>query len=271
MAELRQIEIPVAEVARLLHVQPQTVQRRLRSKELAAAPTIGQGPALVRLTPAETWIRVEDASAVLGVSPTTIRSNITRGRLTGRREENGRWRVLLRSVLEDPRCDPAAVEAFGGEPAPSTTEIHTEPRPHSLHRQLNLRLSEEELELLDRGRDRFGTIRAAVVAGLEAIDRDDLDVDHAELRTERDVYREQAERLRVAHAGLRDRADGHLVEELHCHVCEQWVPVDDCEAVELPEGGYEIFHGKHGHVSGKRFRSNTGLARRGELSLAPTE
>jgi hypothetical protein len=268
MPELRVIDLSVNDAARLLHVQPQTVQRRLRSGELPRVETIGGQPPRVRLAPAEAWIRVEDASALLGVSPATIRSNIARGRLAGRREEHGRWRVLLRSVLEDPRCRPEAVEMFGGEgaPPPSPGVRPSRTGKRLLHRQLNVRLSEEEAELLDRARDRHGTFRAAIVVSLMAADEDGAAVDHAELAAEHVLYREQLERLRVAHRGLRARAEGNLVEELHCHVCGVWVPVEECDAVELPGGGYEIFHEKHGHVSGSRFRTDTGLARRAAIS-----
>ena len=270
MAELREISLGVSEVAELLHVQPQTVTRRLRGGELERAETIGPGPASVRLVPAETWLRVEDASALLGVSPATVRSNITRGRLTGRREKSGRWRVLLRSVLEDSRCDPAALEVFTGERVADDEEQspNRPRRPSSLHRSVFLRLTEEEAELLERARDRHGTIRAAVVVGLQAIDLDDLD-DTDELRAEHALYREQTERLRAAHRGLRDRAEGRLVDELYCQVCESWVPVEECSAAEIDEKGtLEVFHEIHGHRSGSRFRSDSGLARRGPITHA---
>ena len=269
MAEIRPVEIPIAAAAELLHVQPATIQRRLRERELERAETIGPGPALVRLVPAETYLRVEDASALLGVAPATVRSNITRGRLTGRREKSGRWRVLLRSVLEDSRCDPAALEVFTGErPASDEAgrpERASRPSP-ALHRGVFVRLSPEESELLERCVDRHGTQRAALVYGLQAIDREDVDVDQDELRAEHGLYREQASRAQAAHRALRERAEGRLVDELYCHVCEEWVPVEDCAAVAIDEDGtLEVFHEKHGHRSGARFRSNTGLARRGVI------
>lgn len=270
MPELRPVELSQEEAARLLHVQRQTIQRRARAGELRTVKPAGPGPPAVRLSPAEDWIRIEDASALLSVSPSTIRSNIARGRLAGRREENGRWRVLLRSVLEDSRCDPAAVELFGGERV-AGSQADPQPAPRrqsaSLHRTVFLRLTAEEAEVLERCRDRHGTIRAAVVFGLQAIDRDDLDVDAAELRTERDLYQEQAERARAAHRGLQARTEGRVVDELYCHVCEDYVPVEECAATELEDGRLEIYHEKHGHRSGARFRSDTGLARRAPDSL----
>lgn len=271
MPELRPVELSIEDAARLLHVQPQTIRRRLKARELRSAETIGVSPAAVRLTPADDWIRVEDASALLRVSPATVRSNITRGRLTGRREKNGRWRVLLRSVLEDRRCDPATLEAFGGEPTKpesSTTEIHTQRR---LHRQLNIRLTEEQAELLERCRDRHGTITAAVVSGLQAIDRDDVDVDQAEVLVERDLYRGQLERVRTAHRGLQARAEGRMVDELYCHRCEQLVPIEETDRLELEDGSHEIFHRKHGHRSASKIRSSTVIARRAKLTLDPVE
>jgi hypothetical protein len=263
MPEIRSIEIPVAEVAALLHVQPQTVQRRLRAGELDRATTV-DGRTMVRLVPGEDWLRVEDASALLRVSPATIRSNVSRGRLSGQRGRNERWRVLLRSVLEDPRCDPAAVEVFGGEPAPVPSEFETNSRrPHSLHRQLNVRLTEEEAELLERCRERHGTIRQAVVRGLEASDREEpTDGEHAELVAERDLYQEQTERLRSAHRGLATRVH----DELYCQECDQWVPEAEWDEKETAGGHVEVFHKKHGHRSGTRFRSTTGLARRTRIT-----
>jgi hypothetical protein len=278
MPELRPVELSIEDAAHLLHVQPQTVRRRVRAKELRSAETIGPGPAAVRLSPAEDWIRVEDASALLGVSPATVRSNISRGRLAGRREKNGRWRVLLRSVLEDRRCDPAALEAFGGERPmgePWDTlrqvQIHDRGRPRPLHRQLNIRLNEEQAELLERCRDRHGTITAAIVVGLQAIDRDDVDVDRAEVLVERDLYRGQLERVRSAHRGLQARAEGRMVDELYCHRCEAMVPIEETDRIELEDGSQEIFHRKHGHRSGSRIRSNTVIARRAKLTLEPAE
>jgi len=271
MPEIPQsVDLSIEDAAELFHVTPATIRRRVRDGGLRTVEQVGPGPARVRLSPLETWIRVEDASALLGVSPATIRSNITRGRLAGRREKGGRWRVQLRSVLEDQRCDPAALELFGAaavEPPPATSPA----RPHSLHKTVFVRLTPEEAEVLERGRDRHGTQRAAVVAGLHAIDSDELDVDAGELRSDRDLYEEQLRRLRVAHQGLRARAEGHMVDELYCHVCEAWVSVDDCAAVELEDGRLEVFHEKHGHRSGAKFRSNTGLARRAKLELAPVE
>jgi hypothetical protein len=273
MAELRTVELSVEDAARLLHVQPQTIRRRVRAGELQTAETIGPAPASVRLVPGEDWIRVEDASALLRVAPATIRSNITRGRLTGRREKNGRWRVLLRAVLEDPRCDPTAIEAFGGEAAgqDDKTPGHNAQvgRTHSLHRSVFVRLDPEESELLERCRDRHGTIRAAVVFGLEAIDRDDLDVDVAEVHSERELYREQLERVRGAHRGLQERAEGRLVDELYCPVCETFVPIEETDRLEVADGTEEIYHRKHGHRSGSKIRSNTVIARRAKLSLDP--
>lgn len=270
---LRSVDLSIEEAAELFHVTAATIRRRVRDGELRTVEQVGPGPARARLSPAETWVRVEDASALLGVAPATVRSNVTRGRLAGRREKGGRWRIQLRSVLEDPRCEPGVLELFGGAaPAKSessTTQIHT--RPHSLHKTVFVRLSPEEAEVLERGRDRHGTQRAAVVAGLHAIDVDELDVDAGELRAERDLFEEQVQRLRTAHRGLRDRAEGHLVDELYCHVCERWVAVDDCAAVELEDGRLEIFHEKHGHRSGARFRMNTGLARRAKFELAPVQ
>lgn len=272
MANLRPVELSVSDCARLLHVQPQTVQRRLRAGELRQAETIGSGPVLVRLAPAEDWIRVEDASALLGVSPATVRANVTRGRLQGRREAHGRWRVLLRSVLEDRRCEPSALEAFGEKPESSTAEIHTGGRrPHSLHRSVFLRLSPEETELLERARDRHGTIRAAVVVGLEATDRDDIEVGQAELLAERDLYRGQLERVRSAHRGLQARTEGRTVDELYCPVCEAFIPIEETDHVEREDGAQEIFHRKHGHRSGGRIRMNTVIARRAKLAVEPGE
>lgn len=269
MREIRVIELSVDDTARLFHVGAPTVRRRLAGGEWQSTRPVGAGAPLVRLRPADDWIRVEDASALLGVSPATIRANVKRGRLAGRRHDHGRWRVLLRSVLEDPRCDPAAVALFGGE-APeksqsSTTEISR--RPHSLHRSVFVRLTEEEAEMLERCRDRHGTIRGAVVFGLHAIDRDDVDLDAAELRTERDVLAEETGRLRAAHAGLSARARDRMVDELYCQVCEAYVPIGECGTEQLDDGHLVFFHEKHGHRSGGRFRMDTGLAKRAPISL----
>lgn len=274
MPEIAPVELSIADVARLLHVQPQTVQRRLRAGELEQARTIGDRPGLVRLSPADDWIRVEDASALLHVSPATIRAAIKRGTLIGRRDKNGRWRVLLRSVLEDRRCDPEAVEMFaGGQPFPQDPADLTRPprRSADLHRSVFLRLNAEEAEMLERCRDQHGTIRAAVVIGLQAVDRGEVDVDQAELLAERDLYAGQLDRVRTAHRGLRARAETRLVDEVYCPACEQLVPIEEFEAHDLPDGTQDIYHRAHTHRSGSRFRSNTVAARRAKASLDTPE
>lgn len=271
MPGIRPVELSVEDAAVLLHVQPATVRRRIARKELRTARRVGGGE-MVRFAPADDWIRVEDASAILGVAPATVRANVRDGRLTGRREKSGRWRVSLRSVLEDRRCDRDALALFGGDPVEEPPAARPPRLPHQLHRAVYVRLRDEEVEVLERGRDRHGSIQAAVVAGLRAIDDDQAgDVDVAALRVDRDTYEQQLGRVRAAHRNLSARARERMVDELWCPVCEAFVPIEETGQAELEDGTVEVFHEKHGHRSGSRFRSNTVIARRARISLDPVE
>jgi excisionase family DNA binding protein len=265
MAGYRRVDLSVDEAAQLLRVQPETVRRRLRSKELRAGPDGG-----VRLAPGDDWLRVEDAAALLGVAPATVRSNVKRGRLTGKRVEGGRWRVRLASVLEDPRCDVDARQLFGGdverdgseEVAPSSRSRRARPS-----RDVFLRLYDDESELLERAVDRHGSLRVAVVEGLRAIDDDTASIDVAELRASHDLAHEQLERVRTAHRNLSAHAQRRLVDEVYCHHCERLVPVEELGQHQLEDGRVELYHRKHGHRAGSKLRPSTVIARRAPIEL----
>ena len=225
------------------------MRRRLRSRELHAAETIGAGDALVRLR-ADDWLRAEDAAAMLSVSTSTVRAGIHRGALNGkRRDKGGRWLVELRSVLEDPRCDPAAVALFTtGAEVEEVRPDPPAPAEHRLSRPVFIRVYEDELELLDRGRDRHGSHRAAVVAGLRAIDHDE-DRDPAEVAVERELFLERATRAEAEHAALEQRTSGRLVDEVYCPGCERLVPIDE---LELNDAGSEYVELMHPHRKPRR-------------------
>ena len=265
MARYSRADLTVNEAAQLLRVQPETIRRRLRSKELR------QGPAGVRLSPQDDWLRVEDASALLGVAPATVRSSIKRGRLVGRREDHGRWRVQLSSVLEDRRVDADARAAFGDverdtseEPAP----LRGATRRGRSSRDVFVRLYDDEPELLERAAAKHGTNRAAVVEGLRAIDDDAASsVDVAELRAAHELQGQQLERVRTAHRNLSAHARRRLVDEVHCHHCEKLVPIGELGEHPLADGSVELFHKKHGHRQTTKLRAGTVIARRAPIEL----
>jgi hypothetical protein len=271
MAGLARLDVSVEEAASLLHVQPSTVRRRLRAGELLGRRD--RGSQTVELDPATTWIRVEDAAAILGVTPATVRALIVRGALAGRREREGRWRVRLASVLEDRRAHPDTVNRFGGEPA-ERPAAPVGPRlagPGRLRRDVFIRLSAEDAELLERGRDRHGTITAAVAAGLRAIDTDDTysPGEVAELRVDRDLHRDRADavtrRVRVLH----ELVMRGVVEELYCPTCDKLVPVTEAEVAEVDGGDQvELYHAPHGHRRAGALRASSVVGRRRRLELA---
>jgi excisionase family DNA binding protein len=281
MAAYRRADLSVDEAAQLLRVQPETIRRRVRSKELRAGPAGG-----VRLTPQDDWVRVEDASALLGVAPATVRASIARGRLTGRREEHGRWRVQLLSVLEDRRCEVDARRVFGdvehdasaGHDASARSRSDGGPegvaggrgatRRGRSSRDVFVRLYDDEPELLERAAARHGSNRAAVVEGLRAIDDDAASsVDVAELRAAYEIQGEQLERVRTAHRNLSAHARRRMVDEVHCHHCERLVSIEELDEHELEDGTMELFHKKHGHrPAGKLGRPSTVVARRAPLA-----
>lgn len=246
----------------ILRVQPQTVQRRLRAGELHRPEKASR---LVRLDPAQDWLRVEDAASMLGVTPATVRAAIGRGELAGRRERGGRWRVRLESILANRRVDAEIVARFGGEaPAPAFVDESSAPRPQRLRRIVHVQIDEEDIELLERGRDRHGTIRAAVVHGLRVIDEDTLAApgELAELRAERDLHRETAERAQARAALLTELARKRLVDELYCQHCEKLVPIEEAGFEQQEDGTVLLYHQEHGLRRGGRIRSSTVMASR---------
>jgi hypothetical protein len=266
MAAFRAIEVGVDEAARLLHVQPSTVRRRLRSGELRKGST----PSTVELSP-ESWIRVEDTAALLSVTPATVRAAIGRGELAGTRERSGRWRVRLESVLADRRADRDVVARFGGEPtvdddpglagAPPATR-------HRMRRPVYLQLDADEVDLLELGKDQFGSFRAAIVAGLRAVEADGASTaDVAELRVERDLYRDQALEARERAAVLTELARRGLVDELYCPTCDELVPIGEAGYQADADGTVVIFHEPHGLRAGGRMRSSSVLGRRRPLAV----
>jgi hypothetical protein len=217
---------------------------------------------VVVLDPGETWLRVEDTAALLSVTPATVRAAISRGELAGRRERGGRWRVRLESVLGHPRCNPGAVARFGGKALPIEERASDIPVGR-LSRDVFARLDAAEAELLERARARHGTIRAAIVAGLRALDEDDTQPGEvAELRVAHDLYRDEAEQARNRAAVFADLFRRRAVDVLYCPVCEKLVPLDQAGYEVEPDGTVAIYHEPHGYRAGSRVRASTVMARR---------
>ena len=267
MSRMKGLEVTVEEAAFLLRVQPSTVRRRLRNGELRGRRE--RGVQSVQLDPDTTWLRVEDAAGILNVTPATVRALIVRGALAGRREHGGRWRVRLASVLEDRRAHPDVVARFGGEPVdrPPVVPAGRLAAPGMMRRDVFLRLSADDAQLLERGRDRHGSITAAVAAGLRAIDTDDTysPGEVAELRVDRDLHRDRArdhgERARALH----EIVSRGVVEELYCPVCEQLVPINEVDLVDVGDL-VELYHGPHGHRKGGALRAGSVMGRRRRLA-----
>jgi hypothetical protein len=259
MAGFTTVELSIDQAAEMLRVQPETIRRRLRSRELVVSTT--QGRELVAFEPGRTWLRVEDAGALLGLTSSSVRSAIRRGKLAGKREEGGRYRVMLRSVLEDRRCDPKVVELFGGDPPPEP-DVPELPKPaHRMRRDVHVLLDQEELELLEHARELHGSIRAAVVAGLRAVDLEGpAPEEFAELRVAHDIHRDNAERSRAQERTLAKRLRERPVERLACISCEELVSIDEAEFVDLEDGTVAIVHAKHGRGRGGRIRKGSVMA-----------
>ena len=270
---LNTLEVPIDEAALLLRVQPQTIRRRLSAGDLVNKRDGRKlNRDVVELDPTMTRLRVEDAGAMLGVTAATVRAMISRGELAGVRERGGRWKISLGSVLAHPRCDPELVARFGGEPGSiePVSEPLTGPAPaHRLRRTVRAELDVDELELLERAVDRHGTVRAAIVAGLLATaDEDATPGETAELRVERDLYRDEAERASERAQTIAELARRHHVDELHCPRCERLVPIAEVGYVVDDEGHVALYHEPHGYRERGRVRSSTVMARRHE---APAE
>lgn len=257
------VEVSVDEAAALWRVQPQTILRRLRSKELRR----GAAPNTVSLDPGRTWVRVEDAAVMLGVTPATVRACISRGELAGRKERGGRWRVRLESVLADRRCDPTAAARFGGDTVPRDPPARRPAAEGAFRRMVLVRLDADESELLAHVRDRYGSQQAAIVAGLRAAEAGGATPSEvAELRVEHDLYRDEARAARERAALLAELARERLVDELWCPRCERLVPIEEAGyAVDEDSGVVELFHDPHGHHRAGRMRPGTVMARRRPL------
>jgi hypothetical protein len=253
------LEVTVEEAASLVHVQPATIRRRLRAGELR----VGRRGDGVVLDPAETWLRVEDAGTMLGVTSATVRAAIGRGELAGRRERGGRWRVRLESVLADRRCDPDVVARFGGEPPAPAPRGDREVPPARLRRDLFLRLDAEDVELLERARDRHGTYREAVSFALRVADEEATSpAEVAELRADRDLFRDETAAARERARELAALARTRVVDELYCPACEGMVPIEEAEYAEVDDGRVAIYHGQHGYRRGGRLRASSVMAHR---------
>jgi len=254
----------VDETAALLHVRPSTVESRIRSGELHTRVGVGGRDRQVVLEPDRDWLRAEDAGAILGISSGTVRARITRGELVGRRDTKKRWRVLLESVLAAPGC-PDEVAAMFGREAPERPAAASPPisRPPTLRRQLNVHLTEEEAETLEVARDRHGSYRAAVVAGLHlCLEGAPTPEDYAELRAERDLHEEAIEGARREIRELRE-SSAQAVDELFCPRCGAFVPPAEWRLVEVDDGHtIEISHSAHSHTKGGAFRESSVMARR---------
>lgn len=255
---LEPVELSLVDTARLLRVQPQTVTRRLRAGELERGPD-----GAVVLSPATTWLRTEDAGAMLGVSSATVRGAAGRGELAGRRDREGRWLIRLESVLADPRCDPETVAVFTGQRPPAVEEPPPAPAIDRLTRPVYVRLDRDECELLDELAGEHGSQRAAVAAGLRALAaREATPADVAELRVERDLYRDQAEAAQETARALAELARERLVDELYCPACEALVPIEETDRQADEHGAVILYHRPHGLRSGGVLRGSSVVARR---------
>lgn len=255
------MELSIGQAAGLLHVKESTVRSRLRSGELRRAP--GAGPVRVWLEPGD-FIRSEDAAAILGVSPTTVRSAIDRGELAGKRVQGGRWRVRLDSVLSDPRAAESAAQLGSG--APETVEEETSfaaPRRPGRH-DVFVRLDEHEIALLELAAARHGSKRQAVATALSVlIEQDATPGEVAELRAEHAAMGEQLAQRDKDLRELASVARRQLVDELYCPRCEQMVPVEGWGYARDEETGMiEVYHRAHGHARHGRMRTGSVMAHR---------
>lgn len=242
----------------MLRVQPQTVARRRRRGELPK----GDRADTVVLSPA-TWLRSEDAAAMLGLTTASVRGAAGRGELAGRRDREGRWWIRLESVLADGRCDPETVAVFTGERVAQLEEVRPDPLPDRMQRVLYVRLDSGESELLDELAAVHGSQRAAVGAGLRALHAEGASpAEVAELRVERDLFRDEAESSRETARLLAELSRERLVDELYCPACEALVPIEEADRAEDEQGYVVLYHRRHGLREGGKFRTSSVMARR---------
>jgi hypothetical protein len=256
----RAIDVDVDEAAVLLSVRPSTVRGRLRSGELQG--TEKGGRQLVHLDPQTTWVRVGDASAMLGISTTTVSHYVREDELVGKRLRSGRWVVKLGSVLLHPKASPEVVARFTGEELEKPLEVPPRPKP-KYTRDLMVRVDAELDELLERGREMFGTYTSLVEAGVRAVVIDGMSPAELEgVHTEREIFRERSEQAEAKLREAGELLEARAVDVLYCPRCEKLVAIDQWGYEELEDGSVAIFHAEHGYSEGGRVRSGTVMARR---------
>lgn len=254
------MELSVEETAALLHVRPSTVRSRLRAGELRRAA--GAGAVRVVLEPGD-YIRSEDAAAILGLSPTTVRAAIDRGELAGRRSRRGRWTVRLESVLADQRASEESRRLLELGPAPAVDDDEPPAERRAGRHNVFVQLDDRELDTLELAAARHGSKRAAVAVALSAlVEQDATPGDVAELRVERDTYRDRCEQLERDLQLLAGVARRQVVDELYCPQCETFVPLDQWGYARDADGRIEVYHRKHGHRGHSRMRTGSVMARR---------
>lgn len=254
-------DLTVEQTASFLGVSPATVGRRAKAGELRLVRS-SSGGRLIRFAPYDDWLRADDAAGLLGVSSATVRLRVQRGQLAGQRVE-GRWRVLLASVLDQPRVNPETLALFTGEQPPEAVPEPDRRPPGRFTKGMHVRLDEDTITLLEAARARHGTYAAAVDAALRREADEPVDVDEiAGIRVDLETTRGALERSRAQERDLRDRYRARPVDELYCPACERLVPIEEVTVVEVGDGLQELHHGAHEPRQASKLRRGTVAARR---------
>jgi hypothetical protein len=254
------LDVPIDEAAALLFVRPSTIRGRLQSGELQG--TEQGGRRLVHLDPQTTWIRVADASGLLGISTSTVNQYVHRDELVGKRLRSGRWAVKLGSVLLHPKVNKEVLAHFTGEEPPAPFEPPPRRRAQP-RRALYLQLPVELDEVLERGREQYGTYNALVEAAVQALVVEGMNpTELHDLHAEREIFRERSEAVEAKLREASEQLEARAVDALYCPRCEKLVALDEWGYQEHEDGSVSIFHAEHEYSAGGRLRAGTVMARR---------
>jgi excisionase family DNA binding protein len=244
----RPVEVTVETAARLFATTPAKIRRAVAREELEAEEYAGR--LLVRVDLERTTLTAPQAARLLGVGSPTIRRDVATGRLKGEHEGHA-YRIPLREVAADRRFPHELRALLLQEQPPAVEEAHpTRRRSPELARAvvpLNVMLRPEDAEALSVGVERFGTKRAAVAAALRQLGAS-IPFE-AELRRRDRELEEQDEALDQARddaAKAKERV-ARLPDELYCHGCSAWIPLEQFEQEDDRElGGLAWIHRHEG-------------------------
>jgi excisionase family DNA binding protein len=258
--------VTVDTAARLFATTPAKIRRAVARDELQAEEYAGR--LLVSIDVERTMLTAPQAARLLSVGSPTIRRDVATGRLKG--EHNGReYRIPLAELVRDRRFPSDLRALLLREQAPAEEEPHpSRRRSPELARAvvpLNVMLRPEDAQALSVGVERFGTKRSAVAAALRQLGESiPFEAELRRLGRQLEQQGEELDRVRGEASKAKERAS-RLPDELYCHGCSAFVPLEQLEQEDIRElGGLAWVHRHDGLAAVVQGRSTAvGLRKHG--------